>query len=330
MDREPFEPDLNDDGTDYDTGPRWRLQPDKYGQDLPSVVIPTDPSEPPPPTQDEVKYDVGAETQTVINLLDWATDISPLSISAGWQNNAGDVSVNGLNLTENFDVAVYIKGDIKPATIYSAELLMDYEEITLHATGDDDHRNGGVGLSRRHRQQHLHRPWRVGPVRPVLRHVRHRRGDGERDHRLRGRLGQARPDRLRRPCRLRRGRPGLSGADHPGRVGDDVTVSVDGELVATLQGLADDLDTDDSGTIDAGEGLSLLDSFFVSNPTPPDPPVVNVIDGTSGDDWLVGTAGIDLISGFEGNDTMFGKESDDTLLGGDGNDVLMGDAGADF
>jgi hypothetical protein len=47
--------------------------------------------------------------------------------------------------------------------------------------------------------------------------------------------------------------------------------SVDGELVATLEGLADDLDTDLSGTIDAGEGLSLFDSFFVSNPTPAAP-----------------------------------------------------------
>lgn len=48
MDREPFEPVLNEDGTEYVTGPRWRLLPDKYGQDLPSVTIPLDPSDEPP------------------------------------------------------------------------------------------------------------------------------------------------------------------------------------------------------------------------------------------------------------------------------------------
>jgi hypothetical protein len=108
MDREPFEPVLNEDGTEYITGPRWRLLPDKYGQDLPSVTIPLDPSDEPPVQNGEEKYEVGAETQTVINLLDWETDISPLNISAGWQDNTGDVSVNGLNLSEDFDVAVYI------------------------------------------------------------------------------------------------------------------------------------------------------------------------------------------------------------------------------
>ncbi|MBD3805098.1 MAG: hypothetical protein IE919_17915, partial [Thioclava sp.] len=134
MDREPFEPVLNEDGTDYaDSGPRWRLMPDKYGQDLPSVVIPDDPSEPPPPTKDEVKYEVGAETQTVLNLLDWGMPAQPLAISAGWQDKPGEVSINGMNYTDGFDVAVYIKGDIKPATVYSAELVMSYERITPFA-----------------------------------------------------------------------------------------------------------------------------------------------------------------------------------------------------
>ena len=133
MNREPFEPVLNDDGTEYVTGPRWRLLPDKYGQDLPGVVIPTDPSDPLPVTKDQEKYEVGAETQTVINLLDWESPISPLEISAGWQNNSGDVSVNGVNMTDDFNVAFYIKGDVKPATVYSAEVLLDYEEVALHS-----------------------------------------------------------------------------------------------------------------------------------------------------------------------------------------------------
>ena len=134
MDREPFEPVLNGDGTDYaSSGPRWRLQPDKYGQDLPGVVIPDDPSVTANPTKDQVKYEVGAETQTVLNLLDWGDPAKPLSVSAGWQDKPGEVSSNGLNYSEGFDLSVYIKGDIKPATIYSAELVMDYDPIEQYA-----------------------------------------------------------------------------------------------------------------------------------------------------------------------------------------------------
>jgi hypothetical protein len=197
MDREPFEPVLNEDGTEYaGSGPRWRLQPDKYGQDLPSVVIPIDPSSPPPPQQDEVKYEVGAETQTVLNLLDWETEISPLSISAGWQNNAGEVSVNGLNLTNNFDVAVYIKGDIKPATVYSAQLLMDYEEITLHSAGatinGTDLSDYLVGIGSNTFTGGAGADLFVLSYGTSLTDV----VTAKRDHRLRGRARQDRPDRL--------------------------------------------------------------------------------------------------------------------------------------
>ena len=86
QDRDPFEPvyDDPDTPTAYEVGPRWRLKSHKYGQDLPGVEIPEDPSQPPPPTQAELKYVVGAETQTVINLLDWE-GTSPLSLSTGWR-----------------------------------------------------------------------------------------------------------------------------------------------------------------------------------------------------------------------------------------------------
>jgi hypothetical protein len=329
MDREPFEPDLNDDGTAYDTGPRWRLQPDKYGQDLPSVVIPTDPSLAPPTTQDQVKYEVGFETQTVLNLLDWATDISPLSISAGWQNNSGDVSVNGLNMTDNFDVAVYIKGDIKPATVYSAELLLDYEEIPLNAAGTSI--TGTAGAD-----------YLVGIGNNTF------TGLGGSDLFVLS-YGTSVTDVVTSSVitdfEVGADKIGLIGfdalygfdVDSPASaalitqavVGADVTVSVDGDLVATLLGKAAELDTDGDGTMEAGEGLSLLGSFFISNPTAPTPPVVNVIDGTPGDDALPGTAGLDLISGFAGNDTLFGGAGDDTLLGGDGDDLLNGGTGAD-
>ena len=135
MDREPFEAVLNADGTEYIVGPRWRLQPDKYGQDLPSVDIPLDPSLPPPPTKDQLKYESGTDTTTVINLLDWEFPVSPLSISAGFQNLSGTTSINGLNMTDNFDVAFYVKGDIKPATLYDTTLVMSYEELAIHGLG---------------------------------------------------------------------------------------------------------------------------------------------------------------------------------------------------
>ena len=143
MDREPFEAVLNEDGTDYIVGPRWRLQPDKYGQDLPSVDIPLDPSLPPPPTKDELKYESGADTTTVINLLDWALPVSPLSISAGFQNLSGTTSINGLNMTDNFDVAFYLKGDINPATLYDTTLVMTYEELAIYGLGQSI--EGGEG-----------------------------------------------------------------------------------------------------------------------------------------------------------------------------------------
>lgn len=131
MDREPFQADLTADGSEYEIGPRWRLQPDKYGQDLPSVTIPQDVSDPPPVSNGEEKYEVGADTSTVLNLLDW-NGTSPLTLSAGWMSNDGSVSVNGVNMTDDFDVAYYVKGDIKPVNLYDAQLLLEYEEITIN------------------------------------------------------------------------------------------------------------------------------------------------------------------------------------------------------
>ncbi|MGI1662657.1 calcium-binding protein [Palleronia sp. KMU-117] len=330
MDREPFEPDLNEDGTDYDTGPRWRLQPDKYGQDLPSVVIPVDPSLPPPPQQDEVKYEVGLETQTVLNMLDWATEISPLSISAGWQNNAGDVSVNGLNLTNNFDVAVYLKGDIKPATIYSAELVMDYEEIPFHAAGAAITGTAGsdylVGIGNNTFTGLGGADLFVLSYGTSLTNVVTASVITDFEVGL-DKLGLIGFDALRG---FDAEDPASAALITQAVIDDDVTVSVDGALVATLEGKAAELDTDGDGTIEAGEGLSLLDSFFVSNPMPADTPPVNVIDGTPGDDLLVGTAGMDSISGLAGNDTLYGLQGNDTLLGDADNDLIFGGSDDDL
>ena len=331
MDREPFEPVLNADGTEYITGPRWRLLPDKYGQDLPSVTIPLDPSDPPPIQNGEEKYEVGAETQTVLNLLDWATDISPLSISAGWQDNAGSVSVNGLNLTDDFDVAVYIKGDTKPATVYSAELLVDYDEIALHATGatvtgtaGDDYLVG-IGSNAF--------AGGAGSDLFVLSY-----GTSVSDVITASTIAdfEIGADKL--------GLIGYDGLVHfdtdtvagtamitQGVSGDDLTVFVDGELVATLTGVAAQLGIDD-GSVDPGEGLSMLDDFFVSNPeSSGDAPVEALtLTGTGGDDELTGAAGDDVIFGIGGNDTISGEAGADSIDGGAGDDIIYGGAGADY
>ncbi|MBT8410450.1 MAG: hypothetical protein KJP02_01460, partial [Octadecabacter sp.] len=335
MDREPFEPVLNEDGTEYITGPRWRLLPDKYGQDLPGVTIPLDPSDPLPVQNGEEKYVVGAETQTVINLLDWATDVSPLNISAGWQDNAGSVSGNGLNLTDDFDLAVYIKGDIKPATIYSAELLVDYEEIVVYADGASIVGTAGddylVGIGNNSM---------IGGAGSDLFVVSYGTS-------LTGDTADITNNNVIADFEVGADKLGLIGFDAlvdfnadtvegrsmitqgvSGEGDADLTVFVDGELVATLTGVAAALEV--GASVDPGEGLSLLDDFFVSNPGvgvtgDPDQPIV----GTDGSDVLTGTLGDDVIYGLAGNDFIYGLAGDDTIDGGAGTDRLFGGTDAD-
>jgi Ca2+-binding RTX toxin-like protein len=304
MNREPFEPVLGTDG--YEVGPRWRLKADKYGQDLPGVVIPADPSLPPPPTAAEVKYEVGSETQTVINLLDWE-GISPLSISAGWQNAAGTVSVNGLNRTMDFDVAFYIKGDIKPTTIYGAELLMDYDEVPIEAKGatltgtDADDilaaKGGNVFTGG------------AGEDLFVLSY-------GTTDNALL--LASVIED-----FQVGLDRVGLIGLDvndlnfaatvTQTLVGEDIEIRLDGHLIATVKGVAPDLGPTNALTIDDFMVLTTLYGQV----------------GTNGADSLVGTADADEIHGLAGADTIDGLAGDDSLDGGADNDVLIGGTGAD-
>jgi len=327
MDREPFQADT-DPLTDGDSGPRWRLQPDKYGQDLPSVVIPLDPSDVPPPTKDEVKYEVGDDTQTVINLLDWGTEVSPLSISAGWQNKSGDVSVNGVNYSNDFDMAVYIKGDIKPATIYGTELLMNYEEIPFIARGE-----AFVGTTGS--------DYLVGLGGNTL-----TGGDG-------GDLfvvsyGSSNGGALTSSTII----DFTVGLDTLGLIGlgvNDTTfdetvlqevvngnlvISVDRDgadtaegfvQVAVLEGVTEELDIE-------GDILALTPGAEEDNDDPDEPPVepeINVVSGTPDADILVGTADSDYIMGLAGNDYLYGLESDDVLDGGAGYDRLFGGTGAD-
>ena len=180
VDREPFEwsYDTNGDGvadesyrTPQDpapgtllTGPRWRLTPPKFGQDIPGLEIPgslTDPAlelayqcSPPPYQKNLIKYDVGAPVTTVIDLLDWSADDersidgeSPLVWSRGWTSNGsfndgtvtnpdveivGDtisaVTVNGAPVSTGFDLSIYIKGDRKPTAVYNARLDIEWDD----------------------------------------------------------------------------------------------------------------------------------------------------------------------------------------------------------
>jgi hypothetical protein len=149
------------------SGPRWRLKANKFGQDLPGLEIPAAECSPPPFERDNIKYNVGDLTTTVVNLLDWADlngngikDDSPLANSLGWvdltvvpspdggctllHNQAitianvdeGTCNViaaqppitnNGLPMTDGFDLAVYVKGDRKSTAIYNARLVIEFD-----------------------------------------------------------------------------------------------------------------------------------------------------------------------------------------------------------
>jgi hypothetical protein len=140
--RDPFEPTDPDDPSA--TGPRWRLKANKFGQDIPGLEIPIIECSPVPFTHDALKYPVGEFTEVVINLLDWDGPDGPLNTSQGWINataniqniladgavideNGNGVTINGLPMSTDFDLAVYIKGDQKPTTIFDAELVIVYE-----------------------------------------------------------------------------------------------------------------------------------------------------------------------------------------------------------
>jgi len=126
------------------SGPRWRLKANKFGQDIPGLEIPDIECSAPPFSQGNIKYEVGEQVTTVINLLDWEDGNpegpSPLRTSKGWvdvtandfvtivsPDGAPPVTSNGLPMTDDFDLAVYIKGDRKPTAVLNAKLVIDYE-----------------------------------------------------------------------------------------------------------------------------------------------------------------------------------------------------------
>ena len=320
MDREPFEPVLSEDGTEYITGPRWRLQPDKYGQDLPSVTMPLDPSLPPPVKQGQEKYEVGAETQTVLNLLDWENSISPLSISAGWQDNPGSVTDNGLNLTSNFDFAVYIKGDIKPTSIYSSELLLSYEEITTYAAGDvviggagedylvgqgDNTMTGGALAD------FFVLSYGTSVTADIMNSTITDFTIGEDVIGLIGLdVTPITRDTIMRDTNLTQT-----------VVGADLQIALDGVDLVTLQGVTEQLTASSFLSMAPGAANVLI-------------PIVGTaagetLRGTASADRMSGLGGDDRILGYEGADTIDGGTGADTLNGGDGGDVLIGGTTAD-
>ncbi len=130
-DREPFDTDPVS-----GVGPRWRFKAPKFGQDLPGVEIPIENCAPRPLKKYEAKYATGEITATVINLLDWEPgEASPLALSTGWmeptvqpmsEEHEG-VTVNGVRLTDDLDLSVYVKGEHKPLRLYKAVLYVDYE-----------------------------------------------------------------------------------------------------------------------------------------------------------------------------------------------------------
>jgi hypothetical protein len=140
------------------SGPRWRLTSQKFGQDVPGLEIPIIECSEPPYQNDNIKYDVGAPYTTVINILDWDSEdersvldpdtgelVSPLAFSNGWvDDEANDgaipnpdilvqnvdldaISINGAPLSSDYDLQVYIKGDKKATSIFSATLMISYE-----------------------------------------------------------------------------------------------------------------------------------------------------------------------------------------------------------
>ena len=125
-----------------ESGPRWRLKPNKFGQDLPGLEIPQIECSPPPFERSNIKYVTGTPTTTVINLLDWNDDEgpSPLATSKGWVDvtanefvtvvgevNGIPITSNGLPMTSDFDLAVYVKGDRKATAVFNAQLFIEYE-----------------------------------------------------------------------------------------------------------------------------------------------------------------------------------------------------------
>lgn len=123
LDRDPF----------AGSNPRYRLKSSKFGQDLPGVEI--------------TQYVAGTPTTTTIDLLsikDAVTGLPVLADSKNWNNfldqytdpltgvvidPVDGYSVGECPLTSDFDLMIYVKGEVgKPTVVRSAQLVVEYED----------------------------------------------------------------------------------------------------------------------------------------------------------------------------------------------------------
>lgn len=140
------------------TGPRWRLLPNKFGQDIPGLEIPgcgdLDPAVcdnvvprciPVPFTSAFIKYEVGEPATTVINLLDWEDvnengeqDDSPLATTAGWL----EASANIQNWTANDTTGTVCQdedkfcNDTPNGVSINGAVLTDDFDVVVYVKGD--------------------------------------------------------------------------------------------------------------------------------------------------------------------------------------------------
>ena len=179
VDREPFEwsYDSNGDGSpDYSvrepvlanpadtllSGPRWRLTPPKFGQDIPGLEIPNVECAPPPYQKALIKYTVGEAPppngRVVLNLLDWeaadersvedpqnpGTFVSPLAYTAGWvdgNKNDGQVICDGPELGDpqsadgECDAVVVANPNLQAVTVNGAPVSEDFD-LSIYVKGD--------------------------------------------------------------------------------------------------------------------------------------------------------------------------------------------------
>lgn len=183
VDREPFEWSYDvDSGSGFDgspdvsraspldplpanyqllSGPRWRLKPGKFGQDVPGLEIPNVKAEcaPPPYQKGLIKYEVGAATRVVLNMLDWSADdprsvldpdpasptfgqpVSPLTFSNAWVDgnaNDGQVICGGPEPSDpqtDCDVITPTNPNVDAVTVNGAPVTEDFD-LSIYVKGD--------------------------------------------------------------------------------------------------------------------------------------------------------------------------------------------------
>ncbi|MCC3424564.1 MAG: DUF11 domain-containing protein [Microcoleus sp. PH2017_01_SCD_O_A] len=92
--------------------------------------------------------------------------------------------------------------------------------------------------------------------------------------------------------------------------------------------ISNDIDFASTTVTDDGTESTTNNVVATPTPTPPRPPLRQVL-GTPENDNLVGIDAADSIAGFAGDDTLAGLGGDDIIYGNKGNDILTGNSGND-